>query len=210
MKWLSAGLIFVNLSTVWGLLLGMVGCGLNRLSALSALMSGVEFALASYLGTFDPRKPDYGANASPASPRSGSEAVALQGARPESRVSEQAQRRPHEDALNSTPARWRYGRVWLWLLGVCFLMFAVRSFCWLIYIDGSELRIQSPNNLGDLSLHITLTRNFANGVALWPENPIYAFSKLRYPAGMDLFNALLCLVLADFLVRLDCMEMFSM
>src|SRR6266498_2839745 len=197
MKWLSAGLIFVNLSTVWGLLLGMVGGGLNRLSALSALISGAAFSLASYLGTFDPRKPDYGANASPASPRSGSEAVALQGARPESRVSEQAQRRPHEDALNSTPARWRYGRVWLWLLGVCFLMFAVRSFCWLIYIDGSELRIQSPNNLGDLSLHITLTRNFANGVALWPDNPIYVFSKLRYPAGMDLFNALLCLVHVD-------------
>ncbi len=197
MKWLSAGLIFVNLSTVWGLLLGMVGGGLNRLSALSALISGAAFALASYLGTFDPRKPDYGANASPASLRSASEAVALQGAQPESRVSEQAQRRPHEDALNSTPARWRYGRVWLWLLGVCFLMFAVRSFCWLIYIDGSELRIQSPNNLGDLSLHITLIRNFANGVALWPDNPIYVFSKLRYPAGMDLFNALLCLVHVD-------------
>src|SRR6266581_456316 len=197
MKWLSAGLIFVNLSTVWGLLLGMVGGGLNRLSALAALISGAAFALASYLGTFDPRKPDYRANASPASPRSVSEALPLQGAQPESRVSKRAQRQPHEDALNSTPARWRYGRVWLWLLGVCFLMFAVRSFCWLIYIDGSELRIQSPNNLGDLSLHITLIRNFANGVALWPDNPIYVFSKLRYPAGMDLFNALLCLVHVD-------------
>jgi hypothetical protein len=76
-------------------------------------------------------------------------------------------------------------------------MFAVRSFCWLIYIDGTELRIQSPNNLGDLSLHITLIRNFANGVALWPDNPIYVFSKLRYPAGMDLFNALLCLIHVD-------------
>ena len=78
-------------------------------------------------------------------------------------------------------------------------MFAVRSFCWLLYIDGSELRIQSPNNLGDLSLHITLIRNFANGVALWPDNPIYVFSKLRYPAGMDIFNALLCLVHVDLL-----------
>ncbi len=197
MKWLSAGLIFVNLSTVWGLLLGMVGGGLNRLSALSVLISGAAFALASYLGTFDPRKPDYGANASPASPRSASEALPLQGAQPESRVSKRAQRQPQEDALKSTPAPWRYGRVWLWLLGVCFLMFAVRSFCWLIYIDGTELRIQSPNNLGDLSLHLTLTRNFANGVALWPDNPIYVFSKLRYPAGMDLFNALLCLVHVD-------------
>src|SRR6266496_870261 len=204
MKWLSAGLIFVNLSTVWGLLLGMVGGGLNRLSALSVLISGAAFALASYLGTFDPRKPDYGANASPASPRSASEALPLQGAQPESRVSKRAQRQPQEDALKSTPAPWRYGRVWLWLLGVCFLMFAVRSFCWLIYIDGTELRIQSPNNLGDLSLHLTLTRNFANGVALWPDNPIYVFSKLRYPAGMDLFNALLCLVHVDLIRGLVC------
>src|SRR5207248_8478374 len=76
-------------------------------------------------------------------------------------------------------------------------LFAVRSFCWLLYIDGGEWKIQSPNNLGDLSLHITLIRNFANGVHLWPDNPIYAFSKLRYPAGIDLFNALLCLVHVD-------------
>jgi len=73
----------------------------------------------------------------------------------------------------------------------------VRSFCWLLYIDGSEWKIQSPNNLGDLSLHITWIRNFASGVPLWPDNPIYAFSKLRYPAGIDLFNALLCLVHVD-------------
>ncbi|HJX81317.1 MAG TPA: hypothetical protein VJ248_04755, partial [Candidatus Udaeobacter sp.] len=73
----------------------------------------------------------------------------------------------------------------------------MRSFCWLLYIDGSDLKIQSPNNLGDLSLHIALIRNFANGVQLWPDSPIYAFSKLRYPAGIDLFNALLCLVHVD-------------
>src|SRR6266704_1099776 len=202
MKWLSAGLIFVNLSTVWGLLLGMVGGGLNRLSALSALISGAAFALASYLGTFDPRKPDYRANASPASPRSASEALALQGAQPESRVSKRAQRQPQEDALKSTPAPWCYGKVWLWLLGVCFLMFAVRSFCWLFYIDGSDFRIQSPNNLGDLSLHITLIKTFANGVPLWPDNPLYVASKLRYPAGIDLFNGLLSLVHVDLITGL--------
>jgi hypothetical protein len=78
-----------------------------------------------------------------------------------------------------------------------FALFAFRSFCWLFYIDGSDLKIQSPNNLGDLSLHITLIRTFANGVPLWPDNPIYALSKLRYPAGIDLFNALLCLVHVD-------------
>ena len=76
-------------------------------------------------------------------------------------------------------------------------MFAVRSFCWLLYPDGEQLRIQSPNNLGDLALHITYIKNFANGVSLWPDNPIYVFSKLRYPAGTDLFNALLCLLHID-------------
>ena len=72
-------------------------------------------------------------------------------------------------------------------------MFAIRSFCWLLFIDSDQLRIQSPNNLGDLALHITYIRNFANGVALWPENPIYLFSSVRYPAGIDLFNGLLLL-----------------
>ena len=83
------------------------------------------------------------------------------------------------------------------MVAAFFALFAVRSFCWLLYIDGGEWKIQSPNNLGDLSLHITLIKNFANGVHLWPDNPIYAFSKLRYPAGIDLFNALLCLVHVD-------------
>jgi len=48
-----------------------------------------------------------------------------------------------------------------------------------------------------LALHITFIRNFANGVSLWPDNPIYVFSHLRYPAGMDLFNALLILLHFD-------------
>jgi hypothetical protein len=197
MKWLSAGLIFVNLSTVCGVLLGIVGSGLNKWSALLALISGAAFALAAYLGTFDPHKRNRRAGESPASAGSGSEALALGPAQSESPASERAQRQPQKEATKSTSAPWRYGKIWLWLVGICFLMFAVRSFCWLLYIDGSELRIQSPNNLGDLSLHITLIRNFANGVAVWPENPIYVFSKLRYPAGMDLFNALLCLVHID-------------
>jgi len=53
-----------------------------------------------------------------------------------------------------------------------------------------------------VSLHIALIKNFANGVQLWPDNPIYVFSKLQYPAGMDLFNALLCLVHVDLLTGL--------
>src|SRR5438034_1785799 len=160
MKLLSAGVTFVNLSVVCGLLLGMVGHGLNALSAALALVCGVAFAVAAWLGTSDPDK------------QSRSEA-------------------------KPSKKTWRYGKIWFWLVATFFALFAVRSFCWLLYIDGSELKIQSPNNLGDLSLHIAMIRNFANGVHLWPDSPIYALSKLRYPAGIDLFNALLCLVHVD-------------
>src|SRR5262249_18698884 len=109
-----------------------------------------------------------------------------------------------EDTQNADipSALMRYRHVWFWVVAICFAMFAVRSFCWLLYIDSSELKIQSPNNLGDLSLHLTLIKNFANGVALWPDSPIFVFSKLRYPAGIDLFNALLSLVHVDLLIGL--------
>ena len=91
----------------------------------------------------------------------------------------------------------RYRDTWKWLVAACFVIFAVGSFCWLFYIDSDQFRIQSPNNLGDLALHITFIKNFANGVALWPDNPIFDGSKLRYPAGIDLFNALLYLQHVD-------------
>ena len=160
MKLLSAGLTFVNLSVVCGLLLGMAGHGLNALSATLALICGVAFAVAAWLGTSNPGK------------KGGSE-------------------------TSLSKSTWRYGKIWFWLVAAFFALFAVRSFCWLLYIDGGDWKIQSPNNLGDLSLHIAMIRNFANGVQVWPDSPIYAFSKLRYPAGIDLFNALLCLVHVD-------------
>jgi len=138
----------------------MAGHGLNALSAALALVCGVAFAVAAWLGTSDPGK-------------------------------------PNDPGTTLSKAPSRYGKVWFWLMAAFFALFAFRSFGWLLYIDGSELKIQSPNNLGDLSLHITLIRTFANGVPLWPDNPIYAFSKLRYPAGIDMFNALLCLVHVD-------------
>src|SRR6267143_5770223 len=86
----------------------------------------------------------------------------------------------------------KYRNLPIWILAGLFAIFAVRSFCWLLFIDGTELKIQSPVNLGDLGLHITHISFFANGVHLWPSNPIYVFSDhLRYPAGIDFFNGLL-------------------
>jgi hypothetical protein len=95
-----------------------------------------------------------------------------------------------QPADESSPRRYR--NLVTWILAAIFAIFAVRSFCWLFYVDGSELKIQSPVNLGDLGLHLTHINFFANGVHLWPSNPIYVNSDhLRYPAGIDLFNAIL-------------------
>ena len=183
MKWVTAGVMFVNLSVVCGLLLGLAGRGLTTASAALALVCGAAFAVAAFLGNRDSAVGRRCANSSAAEqPPKSSEAEVTQNAIPN--------------------ALMRYRRVWFWAVAVCFAAFAVRSFCWLLYIDSSELKIQSPNNLGDLSLHLTLIKNFANGVAIWPDSPIFVFSKLRYPAGIDLFNSLLSLVHIDLLIGL--------
>jgi hypothetical protein len=185
MKWVTAGVTFVNLSVVCGIFLGLAGRGFNTVSAALALVCGAAFAVAAFLGTRDTTDRNEAAN------------------RPAPEQKQRKASEPEESSNAGIPAAlMRYRRVWFWAVAVCFAMFAVRSFCWLLYIDGSELNIQSPNNLGDLSLHLTLIKNFANGVALWPDSPIFVFSKLRYPAGIDLFNALLSLVHVDLLTGL--------
>jgi hypothetical protein len=183
MKWLSGGLIFLNLSTCFGLFLGLIGHGLSTPLAAASLIAGGLMAVAAYLTTDDPlscNKP------------------AVQPTETEQqRLSKRALRRLKKKPEPMRLSGPRYGNIWIWLLGACFAIFAVRSFCWLLYTDGDALRIQSPYNLGDLALHITYIRNFASGVPFWPDNPIYVFSRLRYPAGIDLFNALLCKVDVD-------------
>src|SRR5437660_9282470 len=177
MIWLSAGVTFVNFSTVCGLILGMAANGLALSVAVASLLLGGVAAIFAYLRTSDPK----------------TKIDILDSAEPGAKLSKRAQRRLQRAGnLPSAPTAIRkYRHFWAWVLAACFAIFAVRSFCWLLYIDGDQLKIQSPNNLGDLALHISYIRTFASGVSLWPDNPIYVFSKLRYPAGIDLFNALL-------------------
>src|ERR1700720_2203430 len=184
MKWLSAGLIFVNFSTVSGLILGMGANGLAPSVAVTSLMLGAVAAAFAYLRTSDPM----------------TKIEIFDSAEPVAELSTRTQRRLRRAGnLPSTRIAIRkYRNFWPWVLAACFAIFAARSFCWLLYIDGDQLKIQSPNNLGDLALHITYIRYFANGVPLWPANPIYVFSQhLRYPAGADLFNALLSCIGVD-------------
>ena len=86
---------------------------------------------------------------------------------------------------------------WAWVVFAVFAAFALREFAFLAYYSGDEVQIGSPNNLGDLSLHMQLARDFANGARWWPEHPEISGQTLRYYPGVDLFQSLLLLVGAD-------------
>ena len=89
-------------------------------------------------------------------------------------------------------------RGWIaWSVVVIFALFALRAFCWVIFFRYGEIGYLSVNNIGDLPLHVTFIRYFANGAPFWPDNPIFAAVPLRYPFGVDLFNSLLLLVGVD-------------
>src|ERR1044071_6933104 len=185
MKLFAAGLSLVSVATMVGLVLGIIGGGLNDGFAALALLLGLAAAVYAWIGTVPFAKREI--------------------ARVKSEVplpkSKRARRRMKlEEPPKVVPGARRWS-VWAWVVGVIFAIFAVRSFCWLLWVEGNNLKIQSPNNLGDLSLHITYIKYFANGVRLWPDNPIHVFSSLRYPAGIDLFNSLLLLRNVD-LVRI--------
>lgn len=75
----------------------------------------------------------------------------------------------------------------LLLLGVV----AVRQFGWLARENDGVVRTWDAFNYGDLPLHWSYIRFFANGAPFWPENPIFTGARLQYPFGLDLFNALL-------------------
>ncbi len=101
----------------------------------------------------------------------------------------------HQEAL-TLPIRRRFSG-WAWAVMIVFGLFALRSFCWLLYLDGDALYIGSPDNLGDLSMHLQLARYFADGAAWWPAHAEAAGQPLRYYPGIDLFHALLLRVGAD-------------
>src|SRR6201981_2044622 len=77
---------------------------------------------------------------------------------------------------------------------ILFLAFAVRAFSQVIFVEDGAVKVLSPNNLGDICLHLTQINFLASNPHYWPENPIYAFDKLRYPIGIDIFNAELKLI----------------
>ncbi len=88
----------------------------------------------------------------------------------------------------SAPRRVTAWEVLLWAI---FALFAVRSFCWLLYFDKDLLKVGAPNNLGDICRHILYAKMFAAGEPLWPEHPLHAWAMLRYYPGADFFQGML-------------------
>ena len=86
---------------------------------------------------------------------------------------------------------------WEWAAIVAFTLVTLRIFLWVVFIEGDEIKVFSPNNLGDLSLHLTYIRFLAAGAPFWPENPIFAGAPLTYPIGVDFFHSLLVLLGID-------------
>lgn len=88
-------------------------------------------------------------------------------------------------------------RGWEWAAVLLFTLFALRAFLWLVYVEGDKIKVLAPNNVGDFSLHLTYIREVANGVPFWPDNPIFAHTKLSYPIGVDLLHSLVVLCGGD-------------
>jgi hypothetical protein len=97
------------------------------------------------------------------------------------------------------PSKWGF---WDWTVMIIFALVCLRAFIWLLYPVGDDWFVLSPNNLGDLSLHISFIRYLASGVGFWPESPIFAGTPLVYPPGVDLLNSLLSLISLDLRVGL--------
>jgi hypothetical protein len=84
--------------------------------------------------------------------------------------------------------------IFAYVAGIIFLIFAIRVFSQVVFVKNDQIRVLSPNNIGDICLHLTHINYLACSPHFWPENPIFAFDKLHYPIGLNLFNAELKLI----------------
>src|SRR5678816_2418449 len=112
MKWLSAGLTFINVTTICGCLEGIAAHGLNKTVAASSAIAGFVAALIAYWGTSNSSEDE-------------TEEVAANGVTPvPAPMSVDGQTQQRESIF--TRARRRYNCLWLWAMVAVFAMFAFR------------------------------------------------------------------------------------
>ncbi len=70
------------------------------------------------------------------------------------------------------------------------LLIGLRQYLYLYFNLDNGVQTLLVNNYGDLPLHLTYIRNMVDGTCFPPDNPYFSLEKLRYPMGMDLYNAL--------------------
>lgn len=81
--------------------------------------------------------------------------------------------------------------LWLERVAVIFVScLCYRHFVYLFYPVGTDLKTLNVNNFGDLPLHINYIRHIAFGGNFPWVNPSFSTELLRYPIGIDLYNAL--------------------
>src|ERR1039457_1081134 len=114
MKWLSAGLTFVNVMTVCGLLGGIPGHGLNKTVAIYSAVAGLAAALLAYWGTCDAPAQEEAPDVTP-SPTT-----------PESKPARRRNRRDRGLAVVA-PASERYPSIWLLLVVSLFSIYIGRG-----------------------------------------------------------------------------------
>jgi hypothetical protein len=82
---------------------------------------------------------------------------------------------------------------WDWIdktVVVFILLLGARHFAYLYFSVDHAVQTLLKNNYGDLPLHIAFIRNLVDGTHFPPGNPFFSLEPLRYPMGMDIYNAL--------------------
>ncbi len=78
-----------------------------------------------------------------------------------------------------------------WFVLACACLFVLRTSLWLAWEQGMDLRVGSPKNIGDFSLHFTHVAFLERVPPFWPLNPIAGADPLTYPPGMALWTVML-------------------
>ena len=189
MKFFSAGLTFVNVATIAGLLLGILGGGLDGGFAGLALFLGLAAAIYAWFGT----APVCAAERKwlpppPTAPL------------PKSKRARRRMKLETPPVVAVRAATAPPGHFWAWAVGIVFAH--VRGPLLLLAPLGRRQRISRSNRLtiSAISRSTSLTSSISPTASRSGPITRSTFSALRYPAGIDFFNSLLLLQHID-LVR---------